>query len=249
MKRIWSVIFSVLLGALMVGLGTGYFLHLANKDRQALAEQVDKAKTEMQTVKDQSQKAIQAANDKLHLASQEVDKAHQTLQALEQERALIAKAQILHRPDPKNIKDWKTIISSSFGISISYPPTAFILQDSDKELSLGIIPSNSIIQVFASNTKPWLDIQPYSSNLENIYLSQITSTEEASFFISGRLLNGHYGKLINATSSEAYLLRIYNNGTSTHMIWLQTPETSSKTNIKRTPTMILKDILATIDFK
>ena len=44
MKKIWSVLFSILLGAIIVGAGTGYFLYLANQDRQILAAEANKAK-------------------------------------------------------------------------------------------------------------------------------------------------------------------------------------------------------------
>ena len=136
MKKIWSIFLSILLGAFVVGLGTGYFLYLANKDRQALAYQTEIAKQEAEKAYTLSQQAISEANLKVSQASNEVAKAQEALKALEYERDLINKAEPINKPNTQTTKDWITVVSASLGISIQYPPLAEVLKNDETILAL-----------------------------------------------------------------------------------------------------------------
>jgi hypothetical protein len=238
MKKIWSVLLSILLGAIVVGIGTGYFLYLANKDRQILANEANIAKLEAQQTLQDSQRAIEEANSKLTQANQQVAEAEQALKALKNEQALLRQAKPLLKPSNKDLDGWLSAISTSQGISLLHPPGSNIKVNNDLEFSL----------IQESKTSPWLKIIPYSKPQSDNFKLSISSSTNISYFIDGKVVAGIVGT--ESTSNlETALLEIYLGGTSTQILWIQNPPPFKFKSWQREQNIPFEEILKTFEFK
>lgn len=123
MKRAWSILLSVLLGAIFVGLGTGYFLHLANQDRKSLVDEAQCARAEAIKAQEEREKTVLETNQKLAQANQEIEKAQEALRLLGLEKQLLASAKPLAAPAPKLVSGWSAVVSASLGLSFSIRPS------------------------------------------------------------------------------------------------------------------------------
>ncbi|MBD3281326.1 hypothetical protein GF391_01110 [Candidatus Uhrbacteria bacterium] len=238
MKKIWSVLLSILLGALVVGIGTGYFLYLANKDRQTLAAEANRAKLEAREAMQASQQAIEEANSKLQAANEQVLKAEQALKALKNQQALLKDAEPLIKPSNKNLEGWTSHISTSHGVSLFTPPGNTAKVNNDIELSIKKEDGES----------PWLKINNYSSALEKDYTATMSSSTEVAYFIDGKLVAGISGN-DKETQNKTALLKIYENGTSTKIFWIKTPPKFKLNTWSREQTSSIENILRTIEFE
>lgn len=247
MKRAWSILLSILLGAAGVGLGTGYFLHLANQDRRLLAQEALTAKQIAQKALEEQQTAIQETNAKLEQASAEVDKAQNALKALELERALLSQAIPLIQPAAAVTKGWYSAMSAPLGISLRYPPGSAISGNDD----IGLTISASSTSLEGSTTdNPWLFVSRYDSSTESRYTERLASSTPAVYLVRGRLLAGTEGYLRDDKDSSVHAasLAMVTNGTGTHLIWIQTPPKIP--NAKKNPASItIEDILSTLEFQ
>jgi hypothetical protein len=107
------------LGALAAGAGTVVVVFKANADRTALVAQAADAREQALQAKQTSQTVVDEANRKVEAASQEVAKAQARIQALEDERRLVATAVPLTKP--KAISSWKEYVSMPLGFTIRMP--------------------------------------------------------------------------------------------------------------------------------
>ena len=246
MKKAWSILLYILLGAAVVGLGTGYFLHLANKDRSELALQAENAKNQAKTAEEDRQTAINQANDRLAQSNLEIEKAQETISYMEHERELLKTAKVLS-PFSK-IQNWKNVISTSLGVSLFYPE-GYVSSNDDR--GIFITASSSSATVDQASDGPWLSITPYDAQTENLFLQRISSSTPSVFLIKGHLLSGSTGYLNQASSKQALsatVLHVSNDQTSTHLIWIQDPP-KQKISTKHDLTSTIEDILSTLDFK
>lgn len=238
MRRLATVIFSILLGAIAVGIGMGVFLNKANQDRQRLEQVAMDAQGKSKEAQEQSQKAIQEANDKLKSASDEIAKAQAALKAVEDERALLAKADTLPTPDPKTSKDWAEAVSLDQGVTLKYPRSNKVENNDAKALTLATEPKSSDL---ASYDARWLSITPYDIRLENELLATVASTTPVSFAVKGRLLYGVQGISLDS-SYRVFVMRLQSMGQLTHMIWGREP------NDKKSQPVVLQ-ALSTLTFQ
>jgi len=239
MRKAWSILLSILLGALVVGIGTGYFLHLANKDRQLLALEAQQAKATAIRTQQEQQNAIHEANEKLAKANEEVKKAQDVLKAVEQERALLGQATPLAEPPAKNIKDWQILISTNQDISFKYPSDSIVTEDDNKNLTIAEKKAGQPLQ-----SEPWLMVQPYSEQAEDRLKNQITSSTPAVYFIKGKILAGETGYK-NGQSQEGAYYRIYKDGVTTHLLWIEDYKYGQGKQVKP---LLFEDLLGTLDF-
>ncbi len=239
MKKLWSVLLSILLGAFVVGIGTGYFLYLANKDRQVLAQEANNAKIEAQQALSDSQKAIEETNIKLAQANQQVTNAQQALEALQNEQTLLKKAEVLLKPTTGSLNNWSSAISTSQGISLMYPPGSKI--DTNNENILSFTSENS-------SSTPWLMILPYSTVTHKKFLSDMVSSTQVSYFVDGKVIAGEKGKNKN-TDVDVGLLKIYSNGTSTQFIYIQDPPPQKSKTWQKDKVISFTEILRTFEFQ
>lgn len=238
MQRLTSVIFSILLGAVAVGIGMGIFLHKANTDRQRLEQVALEAQGKSKEAQDRSQQAIQEANAKLKAANDEVAKAQATLKAVEEERALLAKAEILAEPKAEALKGWPEAVSLPLGVSLRYPPKNAIKENDEMALTISGEPKAGS----SSTTMPdlrWFQITPYSQRLESELVGAMASTTPVLLAARGRLLKGTRGL---TQAGETYVLKVSSLGETTHLIWAR--------EVGKTPRdKNLQQVLSTLNFK
>lgn len=242
MKRAWSLLLSILLGAAVVGLGTGYFLHLANRDRQLLAQEANQAKAIAVKAQQERQSAIDEANIKLNQANEEVTKAQNVIKSLQTERELLAKAIIL-QPLPASItKNWQLAVSTAQKIALKFPPGSILKQDNERSLTVS---TNSDTTTGASIE--WLNVIPFSQKEESRLLSKIATSTEVTYLIDNNLLHGREGYLTDGPAATKILvLEALSNGSTTHLIWIQTQPNQKP--IRNSKIITPQDVLSTFEF-
>ncbi|MFA6161454.1 MAG: hypothetical protein WC766_04765 [Patescibacteria group bacterium] len=242
MRRAWSLLLSILLGAVVVGLGTGYFLHLANRDRQALAQEAEQAKAIASQAQQDRQSAIDEANQKLQQANGEVIKAQGIIKSLQTERDLLTKATILQPLAASVTKNWQLAVSTAQNIALKFPPGSALTQDDEQALAVSTISGAT-----ASSTTSWIKTMPFSSNKEKSLLSQISTSTEVTYLIDNNLLHGREGFLTDGSSSiKVLVLEALSNGTTTHLIWIQTPPNQKP--LRNSKIITAQDVLSTFEF-
>jgi len=110
------------LGALAAGAGTAVVVYKANNDRSALIAQASEARAQAMEAAQTSQKVAEEANRKVETASQEVAKAQARIQALEDERRMVATSVPITKP--KASVNWKEFVSIPLGFTIRMPTPA-----------------------------------------------------------------------------------------------------------------------------
>lgn len=248
MKKSWSIPLSVLLGAAVVGLGTGYFLHLANQDRERLAYEAQQAKSAAEQALADRQKAVDEANQKLAQANQEVSKAQSTLLDLQRERELLAKARPLSMAGRS--QSWPSVVSTGMGLSLRIPNGSRV--SANDIYGLSISASGTSATASASSSEPWLSITPYDALMKQQFEARLASTTQAVFFVNGKLISGVSGNVIKANSTypvAGACLSLITEGTSTQLVWIQDPPRAEGKPKKNSVLDSWLDVLATLDFK
>lgn len=244
MRRAWSILLAVLLGAAVVGVGTGYFLHLANLDRENLAKETEQAKSDMLKAKQEQQTAIEKANEKVEQANQEVNKAQSAIKALELERTLLAKAKTLFPLPASQTADWPLVVSTAQGLSLKYPPDSKVVQNNGDFLAVAASGTDITSQ---SNDGPWLTVSAGDRIAKTRLLARLATSTSVTYLIRGNLIYGQEGFLTDGWSqNKAAVFEVLKGGTTTHLIWIQTPP-NQRTGRKVKVTGI-EDVLATFDF-
>lgn len=243
MSRTWPVLLAVILGALIVGSGTGYFLYLANEDRKVLAEEVQRAREQAEEVQQNSKATVQDANERVRIANEEIHRAQTQLSVLQEERRLIVDATPLLYPPSSLTAYFESVISEPLGFSVQYPMGAVVQKNTTSSLQL------SMSEKDTDSESVWFSAIPYDPARELEWIARISSTTVQTFLVDGRLLVGRTGLLEDETFAGAY--RVLLNGTNTHLIWIQDPpKPILKTRTWRKPaTPEIQDILGTLDFK
>jgi len=239
MKKIWSVLLSVLLGAIVVGIGTGYFLFLANKDRQILAAEANTAKLQAKQALQESQKAIEEANTKLQEANVQVINAEKALEALRNEHALLEYAEPLLKPTGNSQEGWLSAISTAQGVSMMFPPGSIIKHNNENLLAIGS-------ETTSSST--WLQVIPCSEIVFNDMLAEIASSTPIAYFIDGKLVAGRKG-LEKNTDSETGLLKIFAKGLCTQIVRIQNPPPFKIKSWQKEQKISFTEILKTFEFQ
>ncbi len=253
MKKAWSILLSVLLGAIFVGLGTGYFLHLANLDRKNLANEAQQARADAIKAQEEREKAVLETNQKLSQANQEIEKAQEALRLLELERKLLVSAKVLPIPSPRLVSNWNSVVSSSLGLSFKYPPESQTASNDESGINIiGKIESTGSQQ--QASDGPWASIMPYSSQTEQLLFARLATSTPVAYLVSGHVITGVKGPLSNASTSDsiksAAVLSVLYNGSKTHLIWMKNPPKDKATSARKgIATISIEDVLATFDFK
>ncbi len=240
MKRISSVILSILVGALAVAVGMGIYLQKANQDRLRLEQVANEAQEKSKTALDQGQKAIQEANDKLKAANDEVIKAQEALKAIEDEREQLAKADALVEPVSKSLKGWQETVSLPQGLTMKYPPTSVVEYNDEKALTFATKPKLPDFG-YATSDARWLSITPYDMRLENELTATVASSTPVAYSVKGRLLTGIKGINLEK-NSDLFVLRVQSMGKITHLIW-------GKNLIQKNGQDIVLQALSTLTFQ
>lgn len=245
MKKIWSILLAILLGAIVVGSGTGYFLYLANKDRRALAEAAEQAKTEAQIALQKSQTAISEANEKLSQANAEVEKAQNAIKELQNEQALLRDAKPLIKPQTKDLEGWIPVISTSNGISLFLPPGSKVNQDTADNFSI-MEDKEALDNEEEDNI--WFSVWSFDSKKFDLLKNKYASSSKISFFIDGKVVAGN-ANFNSENEIEEALLNIYSNGTTTHSLVIKNPPPFKFKSWQKEQFASVEEILQTMEFK
>jgi len=135
MGRVAHALGFLTLGAIAAGAGTVVVVYKANTDRTALVAQAADAREQALEATQNSQKVAEEANRKVEAASQEVAKAQARIQALEDERRLVATAIPLTKP--KASANWKEFVSIPLGFTIRMPTPTVDPQFTDTSFDAG----------------------------------------------------------------------------------------------------------------
>lgn len=241
MRRFTSVLLSILLGALAVGAGMGFFLHKANADRASLADIAMQAQSQAKEAQKIREQAVNEANKKLDAANTEIKKAQNAITALKEERDLIAKATPLREPTPREQRGWKQSIDLPLGVSIKYPANIEETTNEKNSLVLSKASSSSITIPSLSDPR-WMSIQPYDESSEQAFMQIFTSADSNtsfSYIVNGHLLIGTQA-VLPATQQFVFVAHTTENGEKTHLLWAKVPLQDQKS---------LQLALGTLDFK
>ncbi len=240
MKRYTSIILSILLGAVAVGIGMGIFLKKANDDRTRLATVVDEAQKKSAEAIQSSQQAIQDANQKLASANDEVQKAQDTLRAVAEERELLGKAQALTPPPTRAIKGWKEAVDLPLGVSLKFPLTSDIENIDAQALTLAF-KSQALATTSSTPEDRWFSLTPYDERLESELISTLATSTPSIYSVGGRLLIGSVGWTTDDAQHQIYVLHVQSLGQTTHLIWARTSSAREQNDLLQT--------LATLTFQ
>lgn len=208
MSRTLKVIGLIAIGATATGIGTGYFLYAANRDRIDLVQKIALAEQHVRELERQSEIIADDAQDQIKQANAEVKKAQELVIALQQEQQLFKQATPL--VTSKSAQSWKEILSLPLGISVRIPPTTTEDQ------------TTTIITAKVNDRfDNWLQIEPYTTDRLNLMKPQNASTT------TDYLASAHDALFIGQRyampdRSIQYVLRLQKNASSTHLIILNT---------------------------
>ncbi|HWQ99306.1 MAG TPA: hypothetical protein VN397_00470 [Candidatus Methylomirabilis sp.] len=219
MRRVTSVLLAVLLGALATAIGMGVFLKLANDDRERLATEAAQAKAAADRAEQEKRRFADEANKKVEDANDEVAKAQRILQAVVEERELMATAKRLAVPSARELRGWQPVVSLPQGLGLSLPPGTTVESDDARSLT-------SVKKTFADflTDARWLSVTPYNARLERELDTALATSTNLSYVADGRLLLGRIGALTGANDRVA-VLRVQESASSTHLIWIKDPGT------------------------
>lgn len=222
MRSTLQVLGLIALGAIAAGIGSGYFLFAANRDRTELQEKIRLAEEHVKELQHQSEQLADSAEDRIQVAEDEIQRAQAFQLALEQEYALKERATVL-KPS-KSTQSWKEVLGLTLGITVKVPQQS-VESVSDQSISV------SQPTVFGS----WLQIERYTperlkaltpqSGTSTVYVS----TRDGILFQGQRYDLGAYKQL---------LVTAQKNASTTHLILLTTQE--------QIPEKVLIDTLSTI---
>ncbi|MBM3204697.1 hypothetical protein FJZ48_01805 [Candidatus Uhrbacteria bacterium] len=225
MRRSFSIVIWILIGAIASGVGIGFFLHQANTDRVKLVQQTNQAKAEVELAKKQSVQVTEEANAKLAAAEKDLKTQ---LERVRQERKLFSQAVPL-RPSATITKYWNTNLSLPLGISIQ-SPTNYLVNTSSSGLLALNHPYNDLV----------LNVAPYSSGREYELQQILSNTSTVVYLIDEHLVHGWIGTGTEPYGSD-FVLRAQTDGTASHLLWGRIRSDA----IRKT----LNDILSSLDFR
>ncbi len=210
MQRIQTVLLSILLGAIAVGIGMGIFLKKANDDRARLEQAANQAAQQSKTAAEDRERTVNEANKRIEEANTQISQNQEQLKVLTAERDAIANAKILSSPLPKLIKGWKEQVILDQSMTIKLPTSELILESSTSSFSTG-----------SATTTYHVHIHPITSPMD----WSATSSTPAVFVVDGHLL---IGEMIPNDDGIMYRLTAQKNGVKTHFIEIiETPKNKS----------------------
>lgn len=218
MNETRSLFLAVLLGAIATAIGMGTFLHLANRDRVRLSQEIQAAQeTAMQALVEKERVAAEAS-DKIDQANAEILNAQRVLADLEKERKLLASAVRLDPPATRDIRGWKSAVAGSLEVSLFLPPGTDVAANGDALFSA--VRSGR-------NEDPWLRLTPFDARVVAELDASLTDAGERSYLIDGRLVSGMVGM---KDGVRMWSFRVWHSASSTHAIAFTDPGTFGSGN-------------------
>jgi polyhydroxyalkanoate synthesis regulator phasin len=236
MRRIVPIILSILVGALAVAGGMGFYLSEANADRGRLARLVEEAATKAEVAQAEGRRTVDEANRKLEEAKVRIETAQAALKAMEDERALIAKAKTLPEPPTTDVKGWVETANVELGLSIRHPSVSTPLSNERSSFVLG---TSGASLVADNGPYRWFLAQPHSDRLEREIVDALVATSSVLLLQQGHLLSGTNG--IGPDGTTVFVLKTFKDSRPDLLIWARDP-------LKAKDSRHLMNALATLKF-
>lgn len=235
MRRSWSVLLWILVGALASAIGMGTVLHTSNKDRERLSQELQTTQAVLTSLKAQQEQLIRESNEHVALATQHVAEANAKVQAVATLQARLKTAAPLFPPTAFQTRGWTEFASVAMGVSLRVPPR-MQTQSSDD----GLFVSTRRFVKGTPIEEQWFALTPYRPDRERDIGSRLTNTKEVTYTLGTRLLHGVKGTLPDGLQT-LYLLSVQENASTTHLLWGKTTDGVSERTIL--------DTMATLSFR
>lgn len=212
-RRVASTCGLILLGAGATGIGMGLVLRHARLERNLLKEQVRAVEAQISTLQNEHTRLINEASAQVHKAEETRQNTERELQTLLRAQELLAGAASLPQPDPRTRRGWIETISVPLGLSLRTPAFA-PTNTNDHSLTATV---NGTAQTAGDL---WLSITRFTPDGERGLTGQLSTTSSVRYRVGNRLLMGVRGTF-QTDRSAAFVLRIEDQGSPTHLLWIQ----------------------------
>ncbi|MFA6429916.1 MAG: hypothetical protein WCV84_05485 [Patescibacteria group bacterium] len=213
----------ILLGAIASGVSFGYYLRVANADREALQLRVQTLELQMQQAKVDGERVADEANRKVDDAVKEVTKAQALVTSCEEQRAQIVSALPLAKPDGRTLKTWKETISMALGVSLHVPPGTTVTHDATQ--------INASTPARGQKSSPnWLTITAFNPSREAELTQALENKAAVTYSINGVLAVGVKGR-VPGTNITTIVLHAGVGQLPSHLVWAQTTDTMTESRI------------------
>jgi hypothetical protein len=229
MNRITSILLFVLLGAGAVGVAVVPFYVLANKDRNALASNLEMVKGRATQIEQEKQKIADEANSRVSEANAEVERAQTLIAALKEEQRLIETAKNLIKPGSKETLPWTSVVSIPQHASVLIPKTSTVESDDGDALRIMTIPTST--DPYARGDL-WFEILPYDAVKEGQFLAGVSSSTDVAFIVNNQLIAGKLG-ISPSSGLPIYVLTFRDVGEKKNLIFLKDIPSLGKNGAER----------------
>ena len=141
------------------------------------------------------------------------------------------------------MQGWNLIVSTSQNIALQFPPGSIAARDDQKLLAIAISGTDITSQ---TNDGPWLAISPFDKANKLRLQARLATSTEVTYFIKGNILHGRQGTLIGGSQTRAAVFDVWQAGTSTRTVWIQTPPGQKPDH--KAKQISIENVLATFDF-
>ncbi len=235
MRRAWSVLLWILVGALASAVGMGIVLHTSNKDREHLSRELQTTQAALASLKAQQESLTKESNEHVAMAAQQVADANARLQAVTALQARLKASAPLPSPTALQTRGWTEFASVAMGVSLRVPPR-MQTQSSDD----GLFVSTRRLVKGVPIEEQWFALTPYRPDRERDIRSRLTNVKEVTYTLGTRLLQGVKGTLPDGVQT-LYLLSVQENASTTHLLWGKTTDGVGERTIL--------DTMATLSFR
>ena len=208
MKQSFAIFSYILIGAAAAGVGIGFFLFQANQDRAELVAQKIEAEKQAEELLAASNRIAEEANQKIEQASDEVNKTRERLKILEEEQAMIKKADILTRAS--RTQYWEEILHLPLGFTVRIPRTSEEITN---------VTSTLVVGPRRNYEEPWVELNEWSQDKEQELTARLKDPKELLYLVDGQLIVGQKGILDDG--ANAFVFRVQSGGASTLVIWVK----------------------------
>ena len=210
MRRSFTVLIWILLGAFAASLGVGTVLLSAKHDRDGLQQKIAQQNEEIARLQQERNQTILDANQHIEQAAAEASATHAQLQAItDEQRQLSAATPLLASYSAKR---WPETVSFALDLSLRTPPN-ITTTSTDTELT-STLPSKNDQPV-----RNWLNITRYDDQRFSDLVHSLTQTQTLSYRLDQTWISGVGG--ISPDGVLTYVLRAQRQGQITHLIYVQ----------------------------
>lgn len=224
MRRSFSILIWILLGALAASLGIGSVLLDAKQDRALLEAQINAQNQHILQLQTEHTTLVEQANTAVAAATRNASATRDVLNTVLAEQIALDKARLLVSSAQYR---WLETISFPLGLSLKTPPTVRTTST-----------DHSISSLLASTQETWLSITAADQSRFEGLSGALSQTESVQYRVGTTLLSGVRGQM--ADGRRVYVLQTQSHGKPGFLIWAKAMGNVSEA--------ILLDSLASLRF-